>query len=302
MKIVFMGTPDFAVPALESLIKHHEVIAVYTQAPKPAGKGLTLSKSPVHLCAEKNNIPVYTPASFKKEPESITTFQNLKADVAVVCAYGLILPLPILTAFPKGCINIHASLLPRWRGAAPIQRAIQAGDSCSGITTMQMDEGLDTGDMLLQESIPITPETTGEILHDQLSALGAQLIIKTLDQMPEPRPQPTTGDTYAHKILKQEMQIDWTQSATQLERSIRAFNPYPAMYFLYHKERIKVFKARVEKANGLAGTVLDDAGLIACQTDAIRLLEVQKEGKRKMAFDDFLKGAALPKGTQLTAE
>ena len=299
MKIVFMGTPDFSVSALENLIKHHEVIAVYTQPPRPAGKGLTLVKSPVHECAEKNNIPVYTPASFKKEPSAVEQLKQLNAEVGIVCAYGLILPESVLTAFPKGCINIHASLLPRWRGAAPIQRCIQAGDEYSGVTIMQMDEGLDTGDMLLQEKVLITPETTGEILHDQLSELGAKLIVKALAENPKPRPQPQEGDTYAHKVLKQEMLIDWTQEAEQLERSIRAFNPYPAMYFMYQNERIKVFKAGVEQAFGMAGEVLDNNGLIACEKGAIRLLEVQKEGKKRMSFADFLKGSDLSKGTHL---
>lgn len=299
MKIIFMGTPDFAVPALEKLIENHQVVAVYTQPPKPAGKGLNLLKSPVHLCAEKQGIPVYTPASFKREPDAVATFQNIKADVGVVCAYGLILPEAILNAPAMGCINIHASLLPRWRGAAPIQRCIQAGDTHSGVTIMQMDAGLDTGDMLLKGEVALPADITGGQLHDQLSLLGADLIIKALAQQPAPQKQPATGETYAHKIKKEEMLIDWTQEASVLERAIRAFNPYPAMYFLYNNERIKVFRAAVEPRQGMAGHVLDPAGLIACGKDALRLIEIQKEGKKRMSFSDFLKGNTLKEGTCL---
>ena len=301
MKVVFMGTPDFSVPVLEALATHHEVICVYTQPARPAGRGNKLVPSPVQQAAEKLNIPVRTPVSLRKD-NATQEFQELGADVAVVCAYGLILPQGVLDAPKMGCINVHASLLPRWRGAAPIQRAIEAGDSQSGVTIMQMDAGLDTGDMLLKGIVPIDENTTSQVLHDALSKQGAELIIKVLNNMPAPEKQPETGITYAEKIQKSEALIDWTLPAQQIKNKIMAFNPYPAAYFLLNGERIKIFNAKVEEAstNAPAGQVLDDELLIACGNNtALRLTELQREGKKRMFAADLLKGFELKKGFNL---
>jgi len=302
MKIVFMGTPDFSVPVLEALTQKHEVICVYCQPPRPAGKGMKLRPSPVQNKAESLGIPVRTPKSFKSVEEQLA-FEELKADVAVVCAYGLILPISVLKAPKFGCINVHASLLPRWRGAAPIQRAIEAGDDVSGVTIMQMDAGLDTGDMLLKAEVPITPLTTAGMLHDQLSELGAKLIVDVLDEMPVPIPQPQEGANYAQKIQKSEALINWNLPADIIERKIRAFNPFPGAYFICRGERIKIFEAVIEKPTDfsvLHGTVLDDNLLISCgEGTALRLKTVQREGKRITSAEDFLRGFELKKGALL---
>ncbi len=301
MKVVFMGTPDFSVPVLEALAKHHEVICVYTQPPRQAGRGNKLLASPVQQTAERLNIPVRTPVSLRKE-DAIKEFQSLEADVGVVCAYGLILPKGILDAPKLGCINVHASLLPRWRGAAPIQRAIEAGDKESGVTIMQMDVGLDTGDMLLKGIVPIDENTTGQILHDALSQQGADLIIQVLEKMPAPQKQPETGITYAEKIQKNEALINWELSAQQIKNKIMAFNPYPATYFNLNGERIKVFNAVVEdfNHNKPAGTILDNKLLVACGNQtALRLTELQREGKKRMIAEDLLKGFELKEGTTI---
>lgn len=302
MKIVFMGTPDFSVPVLEALTQKHEVICVYCQPPRPAGKGMKLRPSPVQNKAESLGIPVRTPKSFKSVEEQLA-FEELKADVAVVCAYGLILPISVLKAPKFGCINVHASLLPRWRGAAPIQRAIEAGDDVSGVTIMQMDAGLDTGDMLLKAEVPITPLTTAGMLHDQLSELGAKLIVDVLDEMPVPIPQPQEGANYAQKIQKSEALINWNFPADIIERKIRAFNPFPGAYFICRGERIKIFEAVIEKPTDfsvLHGTVLDDNLLIGCgEGTALRLKTVQREGKRITSAEDFLRGFELKKGALL---
>lgn len=301
MKVVFMGTPDFSVPVLEALAKHHEVICVYTQPPRQAGRGNKLLASPVQQTAERLNIPVRTPVSLRKE-DAIKEFQSLEADVGVVCAYGLILPKGILDAPKMGCINVHASLLPRWRGAAPIQRAIEAGDKESGVTIMQMDVGLDTGDMLLKGIVPIDENTTGQILHDALSQQGADLIIQVLEKMPAPQKQPETGITYAEKIQKNEALINWELSAQQIKNKIMAFNPYPATYFNLNGERIKVFNAVVEdfNHNKPAGTILDNKLLVACGNHtALRLTELQREGKKRMIAEDLLKGFELKEGTTI---
>ncbi len=301
MKVVFMGTPDFSVPVLEALAKHHEVICVYTQPARPAGRGNKLLPSPIQQTAERLNIPVRTPVSLRKE-EAIKEFQSLEADVGVVCAYGLILPKGILDAPKLGCINVHASLLPRWRGAAPIQRAIEAGDKESGVTIMQMDVGLDTGDMLLNGTVPIDENTTGQILHDALSKQGADLIIQVLEKMPTPQKQPETGITYAEKIQKNEAFIHWELTAQQIKNKIMAFNPYPAAYFNLNGERIKVFNAVVEdfNHNKPAGTILDNKLLIACGNHtALRLTELQREGKKRMMAEELLKGFELKEGTAI---
>lgn len=298
MKVVFMGTPDFAVPVLEKLAEKHQVVCVYTQPPRPAGKGYKLTPSPVHQKAEEFGISVRTPVSLRKSEEQ-QAFADLQADVAVVCAYGLILPQAILDAPKKGCINIHASLLPRWRGAAPIQRAIQAGDTQSGVTIMQMDAGLDTGDMLLVETCPIQSDTTAQMLHDTLSEMGARLIIQALDLDLKPIVQPTEGITYAEKIQKSEALINWNLSATQICRNIMAFNPYPTAYTLYKGERIKIFTAVAmdEITDKSAGTILDEDLKIACGNGTVlKVLTLQRAGKKMMSASDFMKGNSLTVG------
>ena len=302
MKIVFMGTPDFAVGALARLAEKHDVVCVYTQAPKEAGRGHQLRKSPVQQFAEAHGLPVRTPKSLRVAGEQ-EAFRALGADVAVVAAYGLILPKPVLEAFPYGCINIHASLLPRWRGAAPIQRAIEAGDKESGITVMKMDEGLDTGDMLMKATVAITAETTGGSLHDALAETGAELIVRTLDNLENIRPEKQSDDDtcYAAKISKEESRIDFSQPAEVLERKIRAFNPYPGMYFEYEGERFKILRARVAAENGRPGEILEGREhlLIACGKGAIEVTEIQRQGKKSMPAADLLRGFSFPAKTCL---
>lgn len=294
-----MGTPDFAVPTLERLIKEHEVIAVYTRAPKEAGRGHELKKSPVHLCAEKYKIKVYTPKTLKTE-EAQVEFRLLKADIAIVAAYGLILPKPVIEAFKYGCLNVHASLLPRWRGAAPIQRAIEAGDQNSGVTIMQIVEALDAGKMYQKGVIKIDQNTTGGILHDKLSTLGADLmsdVLKNIDHI-EPLPQDESLVTYAQKIEKEEEKLDFSLKATYLERKIRAFNPFPATYFEYKNERFKVLKALVVDQHGFNGEILSGKSelVIACQDQALKISVIQRQGKRAMKTDDLLRGFEFEKG------
>lgn len=300
MRVVFMGTPDFAVPTLEALAKHHDVICVYTQPPRPAGKGYQLRPSAVQKKAEELGIPVRCPASLRGLDEQVE-FSALKADVAVIAAYGLILPKAVLEAPKYGCINVHASLLPRWRGAAPIHRAIEAGDDKSGVTIMQMDAGLDTGDMLMTGEVAITKNTTTETLHDALAALGADLLIRTLDRLASivPQKQPQEGVTYAHKIEKSEGFLDWSKSAEEIERKIRAFYPFPGTYFMYKDERIKVLKASLpkEKYVEIEGIVIKENPLtIACGQGAIVLERLQREGKKPMDAADFQKGFTIKKG------
>lgn len=298
-----MGTPDFSVPALKALIDAgHEIAAVYSQPPRPAGRGHKLTPSPVHAYAESQGIDVRTPKSLRNA-EAQAALAALNLDCAVVVAYGLILPKPILEAPRLGCVNIHASLLPRWRGAAPIQRAIQAGDAESGVTIMQMDEGLDTGPMLLSESVPITAETTGQSLHDALSDMGGRMIVAALDGLDtgtlKPVAQPEAGVTYAAKLTKEEALLDWTKPAAELERQIRAFDPWPGSFFLHQGERLKVLNAELAAGSGTPGTVLDDALTVACGTGALRLLRVQRPGKAAMDAGALLRGYPLPKGTIL---
>jgi methionyl-tRNA formyltransferase len=306
MNIVFMGTPDFSVAALDALIAAgHTVLAVYTQPPRPAGRGHKEQPSPVQRAAARHGVPVRAPTSLR-DAAAEAEFKALRADLAVVAAYGLILAKPILDAPLRGCLNIHASLLPRWRGAAPIQRAIEAGDAESGITIMVMEEGLDTGPMLLKESVPITAETTAGTLHDALSALGARLILRALAGLDTgalvPVPQPAEGVTYAKKIAKEEARLDWRAPAAVLERRIRAFNPVPGAWFEAKGERIRILRASVHTGapgTGVPGTVLDDALTIACGGGALRPLELQRAGKAPVAADAFLRGFPLPPGTQL---
>ncbi len=303
LRLVFMGTPDFAVSSLRALAEAgHEILAVYSQPPRPAGRGHKERPTPVHAFAAEQGWEVRTPKSLKSEAEQ-AAFAALKPDVAVVAAYGLILPMPILEAPRMGCLNVHASLLPRWRGAAPIQRAILAGDSESGVTIMQMDEGLDTGAMLCSESIAITRDTTASDLHDRLAELGGRLIVEALrdfhDGQLEATPQPDEGVTYAAKLNKAESLLDWRRPAIELERQVRAFTPWPGAVFQLGKDRIKLLEAEVAQNAGPAGVVLDDYLTVACGEGALRLLKLQRPGKGAMAARDFLNGFALPKGTVL---
>lgn len=293
MKVVFMGTPDFAVPALERLIKEHDVVCVYTREPKLSGRGNKLNKTPVHLVAEANGIEVRTPKTLRNIDEQ-QKFAALKADVAVVAAYGLILPLPILEAYSFGCLNLHASLLPRWRGAAPIQRAVEAGDAKSGVTVMQVAEGLDTGDMLLKGEVEITSTTTGGELHDKLALVGADLISAVLSDIKSftPQPQPQDGACYAAKIDKSECKLDFNQKAEVLCRKIRAFNPYPAMFFEYGGERFKVLEAHKTEKYAPAGTIIEENNslLIACADGALNITQIQRQGKKLMSIGELLRG------------
>lgn len=293
MKVVFMGTPDFAVPALERLIKEHDVVCVYTREPKLSGRGNKLNKTPVHLVAEANGIEVRTPKTLRNIDEQ-QKFAALKADVAVVAAYGLILPLPVLEAYSFGCLNLHASLLPRWRGAAPIQRAVEAGDAKSGVTVMQVAEGLDTGDMLLKGEVEITSTTTGGELHDKLALVGADLISAVLSDIKSftPQPQPQDGACYAAKIDKSECKLDFNQKAEVLCRKIRAFNPYPAMFFEYGGERFKVWEAHKAEKYAPAGTIIEENNslLIACADGALNITQIQRQGKKLMSIGELLRG------------
>ena len=301
MKIVFMGTPDFAVPALRALVAAgHQVLAAYTQPPRPGGRrGKELTPTPVHRAAEELGIPVRHPLSLKGADEQ-AAFAALDADIAVVAAYGLILPRAVLDAPRHGCLNIHASLLPRWRGAAPIHRAILAGDSKTGVTIMQMEAGLDTGPMLAKVTTPVDGKTTGE-LTEQLAASGAELMAAVLADLTRypPQVQPEEGVTYAHKIDKAETRIDWNQPAQQVERQVRAFAPAPGAWFEFEGERCKVLAAQLAEGQGAPGTVLDDALTIACGDGAIRPSLVQRAGRPAMATQDLLRGWAIAPGAQL---
>jgi methionyl-tRNA formyltransferase len=299
MRIVFMGTPAFAVPTLLALHEAgHEIAAAYTQPPRPAGRGKQDRKSPVHLAAEKLGIPVCHPMSLR-DLDTQADFLAHEAELGLVVAYGLILPRAILDAPTHGCLNVHASLLPHWRGAAPIQRAILAGDSVTGVTIMRMEEGLDTGPMLATARVPIEDKTAGE-LTDELAEIGARLLVETvadLDHL-EAKPQPT-GATYAEKIAKLEARLDWDKPAERLEREVRAFAPFPGSWFELDGERIKVLRARVIGVNGATGTVLDDELTIACGDAALRPVLVQPAGKQPMEAEAFLRGKPVPVGTVL---
>jgi methionyl-tRNA formyltransferase len=305
MRIVFMGTPPFAVPTLAALhAAGHEIACVYTQPPRPAQRGKKLQRSAVHVWAEEHGLPVRTPKSLKDMDEQ-AAFAALDLDVAVVAAYGLILPQAVLDAPRAGCLNVHGSILPRWRGAAPVQRAILAGDAETGVTIMQMDAGLDTGAMRLVERTGVDGKTAGE-LTDELAAMGAAMMVRVLGDLPAfpPRPQPDTGVTYAAKIDKGEARLDFLVSAVQAERQIRAFNPMPGAFFELDGERCKILAAEVvhpaETVPGaVPGVTIDDALAIACNPGAIRATRVQRAGKPAMAAADLLHGRAIPKGTRL---
>ncbi len=305
MRVVFMGTPGFAVPALRALADRHDVVCVYTQPPRPAGRGKQSQPSPVQRAAETLGLPVRHPVSLKSA-EARDAFAALNADVAVVAAYGLILPAGVLHAPRLGCVNIHASLLPRWRGAAPIQRAIMAGDSKSGITIMRMDEGLDTGPMLLTGVVPIGPHTTAGELHDRLAEIGAPLLLRALDGLAagtlEGTPQPEAGLTYAAKISKAESRLDWHQPAAALDRLIRGLAPMPGARFEHHGTPVKVLAATPEDGPSDAppGTVLDDAPRVACgKGTVLRLERLQRAGRGAVDADAFLRGHPLPPDTVL---
>ena len=294
MKVVFMGTPEFSVPVLEALARDHEVVCVYSQPPRPAGRGKKDRPSPVQARAEALGLPVRHPVSLKS-PEAQAEFAALGADVAVVVAYGLILPQAVLDAPRTGCLNIHASLLPRWRGAAPIHRAIMAGDAETGICIMQMEAGLDTGPVLLREATPIGAEETTGALHDRLSAMGARLIGEALAHLPDlvPEVQPDSGVTYAAKIDKAEARVDWAQPAAEVDRLIRGLAPFPGAWCDVAGERVKLLASRLAPGAGAPGQVL--SGLtVACGAGAVEITLAQREGKKPMTPADFLRGFALP--------
>lgn len=305
LSVVFMGTPAFAVPALQGLLhSQHKVIGVYTQPPRPAGRGQKLTSSPVHILAEAHNIPVFTPVNFKS-PEPIAALKALKADIAVVVAYGLLLPKAVLEAFPKGCINIHPSLLPRWRGAAPIHRTVLAGDPETAIAIMQMDEGLDTGDVLSIEHIALATHITSGALHDMLSERAVPLLLQTLDAIEQGKAtrtqQSEAGVEYAKKISKDEAKIDWNESAEAIERKVRGLNPYPIAVSTLNNQPIKIWAAEVINYSGAAGigTVIDEAFTIACGKNALRPTFVQQPGKKPIAVSEWLRGHPVPVGTKL---
>ncbi|CAM3081169.1 methionyl-tRNA formyltransferase [Paracoccus aminovorans] len=293
MRVIFMGTPDFSVPALRAIAARHQVVAVYSQPPRAAGRGQKPRPSPVHRAAEDLGLTVRTPETLR-DPTDRADFAALGADVAVVVAYGLILPQVVLDAPRLGCLNIHASLLPRWRGAAPIHRAIMAGDAETGVAIMQMQAGLDTGPVLAEARTAIGAQDTTADLHDRLAAMGAELIAATLDRLPLPAvPQPESGVTYAHKIDKAEARIDWTRPAEVVDRQIRALSPFPGAWCLVEGERVKLLRSRLAAGSGPPGRVLSGF-TVACGTGAVEVLEAQREGKRPMPAAEVLRGLTLP--------
>ena len=304
LRIAFLGSPAFALPSLATLLDAgHRIVAVYCQPPRPAGRGQRLQRSPVHEYAERRGLDVRTPVRLRDEAEQ-SSFAALELDVAVVAAYGLILPKPILDAPRLGCLNVHASLLPRWRGAAPIERAILAGDRETGVTIMQMEEGLDTGPMLLAERIPIEASTTKPQIEEALAHLGAGLLLRALDGLIGralvPRPQPDESVTYAKKLQRDEGRLDWSRPAAVLERVVRALTPQPGVFFVHAGERIKVLAADVVDAAGAPGTVIDDQLTIACGEGSLRALRLQRAGRGPVDAAAFLRGYALPPGVVLS--
>ncbi|GAC1343283.1 MAG: methionyl-tRNA formyltransferase [Acetobacteraceae bacterium] len=299
MKLAFMGSPAFALPALRALHARHAIAAVYCQPPRPAGRGHALTPCPVHAEAERLGLPVRSPARLRGDPAAHAEFAALGLDAAVVAAYGLILPQAMLDAPRRGCLNIHASLLPRWRGAGPIQAAVLAGDAATGVTIMQMAAGLDTGPMLLEAAVPILPDTTAASLHDDLAELGATLILRALDENPPPVPQPTDGVTYAPKLTRADGAIDWRRPAAELDRQVRGLLPWPGAWTALHGETLKVLQARPEPGSGSPGATLDNALLIACGEGALRLLRVQRPGRGPMEAGALLRGLPVPAGTML---
>jgi methionyl-tRNA formyltransferase len=301
LRLIFMGTPDFAVPTLRELHAHgHQIAAVYTRAAKPAGRGMKLQPTPVEQAARELGLPVLTPSTLKT-PEAEAEFRVHNADAAVVVAYGMILPENILNAVPRGCFNLHASLLPRWRGAAPIQRAIMTGDAESGVMVMKMDVGLDTGDVAMTDRLLITDAMTAQDLHDALAPRGADLMVQAMAALEQSRleltPQDERGVTYAAKIGKAEAKIDWTKPAHEVLRHIHGLSPFPGAWFEVVIEgvpvRIKVLRCEVVKQSGASGALLVEHLTIACGDGAIRLLQIQRAGKQPMTAPDFLRGTPL---------
>ncbi|MDM7459069.1 MAG: methionyl-tRNA formyltransferase [Paracoccus sp. (in: a-proteobacteria)] len=303
MRVIFMGTPQFSVPALQAIASRHEVLCVYTQPPRAAGRGQKPRLSPVHDCAVQLGLPVRHPARLRDLADQ-QAFAALQADLAVVVAYGLILPQPILDAPRLGCLNIHASILPRWRGAAPIHRAIMAGDAETGISIMQMDAGLDTGPVLAKAHTTIGPDETTADVHDRLAQMGATLVTQVLDDLPRPAlPQPSQGVTYAPKIDKSESRIDWTGSATQIDRQIRGLSPFPGAWCDIGGERVKILRARpqigaVAEAGSPPGTILatriPPSLRISCGDGQIEVLEAQRAGRKPLPTAELLRGWSLP--------
>ena len=300
LRLAFMGSPEFAVPALRALhAAGHAILAVYCQPPRPAGRGQRETPCPVHRAALDLGLPVRTPARLRRAPEEHAAFAALDLDVGVVAAYGLILPAAMLDAPRRGCLNIHASLLPRWRGAAPLQAAILAGDAETGITIMRMDPGLDTGPMLLCGTVPIAPRTTLPELHDALAPLGARLLLEALERDPPPVPQPADGARYAPKLTKADAPLDWRQDAAALDRQVRALNPWPGTVFTHAGLALRVLAAEPAAGHGPPGTVLNDAATIACGLGALRLLRLQRPGRAPLPAAEFLRGTPLPPGLVL---
>jgi methionyl-tRNA formyltransferase len=307
LRLIFMGTPDFAVPTLIELAgAGHEIVAVYTRAPKPAGRGMELQDTPVAREAKRLGLPVLTPKTLRTE-DALAEFAAHGADAAVVVAYGLILPKPVLDAVPLGCFNLHASLLPRWRGAAPINRAVMAGDAESGVTVMKMDEGLDTGGMAMIERVAVSPDMTAGDLHDRLAAIGGDLMHRALGALERGSlqvvPQPDSGVTYAEKISKAETRIDWAKPARDVHNHIRGLSPFPGAWFELPSEkapvRIKVLRSTLANGSGAPGNALDDDLTIACGDGAIRILELQRAGGKPMKTEEFLRGSKLSRGSVL---
>ena len=302
LRLIFMGTPDFSVPALVELAaRGHEIAAVYTRAAKPAGRGMELQPTPVEREARRLGLPVFTPKSLKGETEQ-AAFRAHNADAAVVIAYGLILPKPVLDATRLGCFNVHASLLPRWRGAAPINRAVMAGDAESGVTIMKMDEGLDTGAMAMIERLPISVDMTAGELHDALAPLGADLMTRALAALERGTlsftPQPEQGVTYAAKIDKRETRIDWTRPWAEVHNHIRGLSPFPGAWFEHGGVRVKALRATRGVGGGVPGTALDGRLTIACGDGAVRLTQVQRAGKQPMSAEEFLRGTPVAPGAR----
>ena len=307
LRVVFMGTPDFAVPTLAAVRDAgHEVVAVYTRAPKPAGRGMAERRTPVHMAADLFGIPVLTPATLKTD-EAADAFRAHRAHAAVVVAYGLLLPKAILDAPTDGCFNLHASLLPRWRGAAPINRAIMAGDAETGAAIMRMDEGLDTGPVALSERVPIGENETAGELHDRLSRSGAKLMARALNDLDRGElkltPQPDEGVVYAHKLTNEETRVDWARPAEDVHNHIRGLSPFPGAWCEADlgkgPERLRLLRSERSEGSGLPGTLLDVSGTVACGTGAVRLVTVQRAGKGPMPFADFARGARLEAGARL---
>ncbi len=303
LRLIFMGTPEFAVPPLSALLDAgHHVVAVYSQPPRPSGRGQRRLCSPVHALALEKGIEVRTPTSLKSEDEQ-ASFADLDADVCVVAAYGLILPVKLLDAPRMGCLNIHASLLPRWRGASPIQRAIEAGDRETGITIMEVEEKLDAGPILMTGKVPIGPATTATTLHDELSVLGAELIVKALEGISDgsisATPQSTVGVTYADKLKRDEGRINWARSADSLERMVRALNPWPGVWFEHSGQRFKVLAASVAGGDAEPGKIVASPLVVACGEGALSVHRIQRQGKSPADIDDFLRGYPLAVGDSL---